>query len=309
MRFKTGQAAALLFAVAALTGCARKEAAEGAGVWMNHSVPAGEPQFESSARGFDSEPGRNEEAPAPEISGLPEETGRKLVTTASMEIRLDDLEAGAAKLDALAQKYGAYASSVRVYDIVRRYSLKVPASRLKPFLDEAATLGKILDYSETTEDVTLRYVDLESRLRTRRELLKTYQSYLGKAKNIEEILSVESRIADLQAEIDEAGSRFRALNNVIDYSTVDIELLGPVASSTRGRPTVGERVKELFAGVSGYMSTLAVILLGLVVYGVPTALIAFALFWLLFGKIGALRRLFRLASGKKRKTDETKPTP
>jgi hypothetical protein len=298
-----GQAAALLFAVAALTGCARKEAR--AAAEMNRSVRAGEAQFELSARGFDSEA----DGDAPEISGLPEETGRKLVTTANMGIRLDDLEAGAAKLDALAQKYGAYASSIQVYDIVRRYTLKVPASRLKPFLDEAKTLGKILDYSETTEDVTLRYVDLESRLQTRRELLKTYQSYLGKAKNIEEILSVESRIADLQAEIDETGSRFRALNNLIDYSTVDIALSGPVASSPRRGPTVGERVKELFAGVGGYLSTLVVILLGLAVYGIPALLVAFALFWLLFGKIGILKRLFGFASGKRQKTDGTKPPP
>jgi hypothetical protein len=282
---------AVIAALACLGGCAKKSA----GYSWEESAPQSAAAVQNLAY-EDAEIARNE----PPALVIAAESGRKLATTASLEIRLDDLEAGAAKLDSLVKKYGAYASSVRVHDVIRRYQLKVPAARLKPFMDEAMALGKVLNYSETTEDVTLRYVDMESRLQTRRELLKTYQGYLAKAKNIEEILSVESRIANLQAEIDTADSQFRALNNAIDYSTVDVELLGPVTASQQGRLSIGERAKELLSGAGGYMSTMAVVLLGLVVYGIPTALVASALFWLLFGKIGLLKKLFRIVSEKKK---------
>ncbi|GMO53315.1 MAG: hypothetical protein Pg6C_19670 [Treponemataceae bacterium] len=291
MTFKAGRAAAVIAALVCLSGCAKKSAEQGEAfnrAYEPHRAAAFSESYDDSSP---------EETPAPEFAG---ESGRKLVTAVNMEIRLDDLEAGAAKLGALIKKYGAYASSIRVYDVFRQYSLKVPAARLKQFTDEAMTLGKILNYSETTEDVTLRYVDLESRQRTKTELLKTYQSYLAKAKNIEEILSVESRIADLQAEIDNTGSQFRALNNLIDYSAVDIELLGPVTAFPRGKPSIGERVKELFAGAGGYMSMLVVILLGLVVYGIPALFVILVLYWVLLGKIGVLKKLFRFVSGKKK---------
>jgi hypothetical protein len=36
-----------------------------------------------------------------------------------------------------------------------------------------------------------------------------------------------------------------------------------------------------------------------VIYGVPILLILVFLFWLLFGKVGLLKKLFRLAAGRK----------
>jgi alpha-D-ribose 1-methylphosphonate 5-triphosphate synthase subunit PhnG len=88
-----------------------------------------------------------------------------------------------------------------------------------------------LHRSENAEDVTLQYYDLEGRLNTKRELLKTYQSYLGRAKNIEEIMTVEKQIAELQNEIDWTGTRFRALADTVDYATIRLEISGSPSSA------------------------------------------------------------------------------
>jgi hypothetical protein len=44
-----------------------------------------------------------------------------------------------------------------------------------------------------------------------------------------------------------------------------------------------------------------VVLVGIVIYGIPVILGAALLFWLLFGRIGLLKKLWRLAAGKNTK--------
>jgi hypothetical protein len=164
-------------------------------------------------------------------------------------------------------------------------------------------IGKIINYEETTEDVTLRYYDLESRLNTKKELIKTFQSYLDKAKNIEEILSVESKLSELQTEIDDVGRQFKLLNNLIDYSTIRLELLGPISAANYGKETIGEKIKGLMNGFGDFVSTVTVILLGIIVYGIPSIIILLLLYWVLFGKIGILKKIFRFISGDNGKND------
>jgi hypothetical protein len=229
---------------------------------------------------------------------------RKLITSSNLQIRMENLDSGVNKLNKIMDKYDTYASSISVYENSRYFTLRVPAIKYQNFLDEITELGKIIRFNETTEDVTLRYYDLESRLNTKRELIVTFQNYLGRANNIEEILSVEKRIAELQAEIDDAGRQFRLLNDLIDYSTINLELLGPVSANNYERETISEKIKNLMAGFSGYVSTIIVVLLGIIIYGIPAIIILLLIFWLFFGKIGILKKLFKFVSGKDKQDKE-----
>jgi hypothetical protein len=222
---------------------------------------------------------------------------RKLVKNAELRLRVEDPEAAEKPVAAIMEKYGAYAAEVRIYDNSRTYTIRVPSASYEPLLAEVNGIGKILYRTESAEDVTLRYYDLEGRLATKQELLKTFQGYLGKAENIEEIMTVERRIAELQQEIDWTGTQLRSLADLVDYATVDLELRGP-SSSSPSKPSAGERLSSLFRVFGDYASAVLVILTGIVIYGVPSVLILALLFWILFGRIGLLKKLWRLAAGK-----------
>ncbi|MDR1142395.1 MAG: DUF4349 domain-containing protein [Planctomycetaceae bacterium] len=228
-----------------------------------------------------------------------QETAHKLITNSDLKIRIEKLDEGVDKLNELMQKYNTYASSKNVYENSRHYILKVPADKYNLFLNELMKFGKITDYSETTEDVTMKYYDLESRLNTKKELIKTYQSYLPKAKNIEEILSVESKIAELQSEIDNVGGQFRVLNNLIDYATIKLEFLGPISITNYRKDTIIDKIKKLLTGFGGYISAIIIILLAVIVYGIPAIVILLLLYWILFGKIGLVKKVYKLVAEKK----------
>ena len=222
---------------------------------------------------------------------------RKLTKSAYLCLRVDDPAATEKPLSELMDKYGAWSASTSIYENSRNYSIRVPSGSYDALLTELAGLGRITSRTESTEDVTLRYYDLEGRLAVKRELLVTYQGYLSKARNIDEIMTVESRIADLQQEIDWAGTQLRNLSNLIDYSIVNVEIVGSSGSSY-SRPTLGERFGNLFGSFGDVFSAALVVLAGIVMYGVPAILVVVLLFWLLFGRVGLVKKLWQLAARK-----------
>jgi len=223
---------------------------------------------------------------------------RKLVKRASVRIRVDNLETADTLVVNLLNEYNAYSASTSVDEKSNYYSLRVPSTKYDLFLAEMNNIGRLIYRSESTEDVTLQYYDLESRLESKRELLRTYQSYLRRAANIEEILSVEARIADLQQEIDNTGTRLRNLGNRVDYSTIELSLIGPVTLKPKQGMTLTEKIKQLFAGFGGFLSGLLVVVISTLIYGIPILALVILLIWILFGKIGLLRKLWRLVVKK-----------
>jgi len=224
---------------------------------------------------------------------------RKLVKRADVRIRVDNLAAADASVAALMGKYEAYAASTTIQENAYYYSLRVPATVYDAFLAEMSGMGRLLRRSENTEDVTLRYYDLEGRLETKKELLKTFQAYLKTAKTIEEILAVEARISELQYDIEGTGMQLRHLANQVDYATIDLNLMGPVAAAPGRNVTFGERLKQVFGSFSGFLAVVAVGIVGFVIYGIPVLLLAVFFFWLLFGKVGLLKKLWCLVMGKR----------
>jgi hypothetical protein len=281
-------AAALLFSV----GCSKKTASS-AGLIGGLAYDGN--ASSQMGRSMASSRERLEEANDTDLStGNFADAERKLVKSANISIRVDNLANADDSVSALLKKYEAYAASTNIHEESRYYSLRVPANYYDVFLAEMNGLGRLINRFENTEDVTLRYYDLEGRLATKKELLKTFQSYLGKANSIEEILSVEKRISELQYDIEGTGIQLRNLANRVDYATVDLQLLGPVTSASYRGLTFGERVKQLFGGFGGFLSTVGMVLIGIVIYGIPILLILGLLFLLLFGKIGLFKKLWRL---------------
>jgi hypothetical protein len=237
--------------------------------------------------------------PALPGAGAAPEASRKLVYRASLSVRVQDPEKAGKALEVLMEQHGAYASSVNIRENSRHYTIRVPAAAYPALLSALDGMGRRIHRSESAEDVTLQYYDLEGRLSTKRELLKTYRSYLGRAKNIEELLSVEAKIAELEDDIDGTGKELRTLAGLVDHATVELEIQGPENTPSYAAPTLGDRLSGLFGAFGEFLSTILVILLGIAVYGIPSLLILALLFWILFGRIGLLKKLLFLTAGKK----------
>ncbi|GHU21697.1 hypothetical protein FACS1894164_02580 [Spirochaetia bacterium] len=269
--------------------------------------------FSACAKKADSAAGRAESASYDSSDNVPRaretdaetynsDISRKFIVTASLTLYLTDLEKGEAILTEIMGKYNAYTTETSIYNNVLYYTIKVPADIYRECFEELKTIGKIKNFNESREDVTLNYYDLEGRLKTKRELMKKYQEYLGKAINIEEIMTVEKQIAELQNEIERMGKDFTKLNNSIDFPTIRLVLNGPRNNNVYYTESIGDKIKNLFNGFGGYVSTTITILIGLIIYGIPTLIVLLLLYLILFGKIGILKKVWRLLNDRKTKS-------
>ncbi|HAP43123.1 MAG: hypothetical protein A2087_02955 [Spirochaetes bacterium GWD1_61_31] len=223
------------------------------------------------------------------------QTGRKFVHTAQLELEVVDLDAAAQALEALIRSFGGYAESSNSSQSGAAFAIRVPVGRLDELLGSVGEIGKILSRSRNVQDVTESFYDLEGRLRTLRILEDRYRDYLRRATNIEEILQVERTLSETTGQIEGLEGSFRDLSGQIEQATVHVQLY-PERTVELNRPSFLNALRRLLAGFGDVVRSVALILLGMIIYGVPLVLLLATLWWLLFGRVGLLRRLFVLVT-------------
>ena len=82
-------------------------------------------------------------------------------------------------------------------------SVRVPASELTSAAAEIARLGRVVNESQTGEEVSQQHMDLVARLKTARETEARFQAILQqRTGKVSDVLEVEQNIARLREEIE-----------------------------------------------------------------------------------------------------------
>jgi len=70
--------------------------------------------------------------------------------------------------------------------------------------------------------VTEQFIDVEARLKTKKELEIRYKEILKQAKTVQDIVSIESQIASVRSEIESMEGRLNYLKNQVAFSTLNV---------------------------------------------------------------------------------------
>lgn len=226
---------------------------------------AGYDYAEADSSGTSAEPAEGV-AETPEVSSQ-----RKLIKTVSMSVETKEFDALMSAAESRLQSFGGYIESSDIYN-GSAYSgyrssrnasmvLRVPQNRLEEFLQEMSDIGNVTRRSDSVEDVTLAYVDMESH----RDALRTEQTrlleLLEKAESLEDVLTIEERLTSVRYQLESMESQLRTMDNQVDFSTVYLEVsevreLTPVAEEgtwqriangfTESLRDIAEGAEELF---------------------------------------------------------------
>ena len=82
--------------------------------------------------------------------------------------------------------------------------------------------GKVVSQQTAGEDVTSKYVDLQARLHSLTATRSSFERLLARATTIGETLEVQSRITDVQTQIEQLQGRLRVLNDQTTYGTLTV---------------------------------------------------------------------------------------
>jgi hypothetical protein len=104
-------------------------------------------------------------------------------------------------------------------------TLRVPASSLDAALIDLKALGRVEFESQSGDDVTRTYVDLEARLanarNTERRLTALLQNQAGE---LADVLSIEKELARVRGEIESMEAERRVLSDRVEFAAIDLTL-------------------------------------------------------------------------------------
>lgn len=167
------------------------------------------------------------------ITTYPSTTSQKLIRKIYLDAETEDLDA---LLEAVMEKInqlGGYVEQQEIYhgspSAQRRYrrgslTIRIPAEKLDDFVAKVTEESNIVSSNETSDDVTLRYVAIQSRI----SALETEQTrlleLLAKAETTRDLLEIEERLTEVRTELEEITSQLRVMDNQVNYGTVNLSV-------------------------------------------------------------------------------------
>ncbi|MCR4734217.1 MAG: DUF4349 domain-containing protein [Treponema sp.] len=238
----------------------------------------------------------------PESSKEYGNTERKLIKNANINLEVESLEGVENLISKFAESLGGYVTNSSSSETTYNATVRIPAAKLDEAMRLCSDFGKIRYKNLYSQDVTEEFYDLETRLSTKKLMRDKLEKYLSQAKDISDLLQIESQLNSVISEIEVMEGRMKRLSNQIEYSTIYINMNLPSGYSDNGFvwPDLGEDFKQFGVNVIHFLEKFFMALFYIIVFGTPIIALIALLYWLLFGRVGLLVRLFKKLSGKKK---------
>lgn len=157
--------------------------------------------------------------------GAGDKIERKLIKNGSISFESQNVQKTKIEIEKICKELNAYISNESQNNFGDRlqYSqtIRVPSNKFDDLLLKIEPLAiTIEDRTITTQDVTEEFIDVEVRLKTKKELELRYREILKQAKTVTDIISIEGQIANVRSEIESMEGRLNYLKNQVSFSTL-----------------------------------------------------------------------------------------
>lgn len=153
---------------------------------------------------------------------------QKLIRRVELEVETSDYNAFLGGLTEQVAALGGYFESVEARTSGSRPSarltIRVPAAQLDALTEHVNGAGNVTYRVETQQDVTLQYVDTESRIAALRTEQDRLLALLEQAQNLDEILLLEDRLSEVRYQLESYEATLRTLANQVEYATLTVNV-------------------------------------------------------------------------------------
>ncbi len=238
-----------------------------------------------------------EEAPAKDldIKVLDERVGeskmRHVIRTGSIELTVKDTRDKINEVRSIVEGADGLISSSNVYEIredqyAANLTLRVPNNNFDPVMEQLQALGRAKNVQTGSADVTMQYIDLESRLNNQKVQEERLREILDMAETVEEVLEVERELHRVRGEIETMTAQFNHLKDQVSFSTINLtireETIPTEKISSGPFENLGSRISVAFTGsvnfilnaVSYMIIVFSALLPVLIILGIVAAIIA-----------------------------------
>jgi uncharacterized lipoprotein NlpE involved in copper resistance len=178
---------------------------------------------------------------------------KKIIKTAKLNLQVKNYNIYYSSFREKVRSLGGYVAQEEQtqsdYKIENTLAIKVPVDQF----DNAVVLltnnaEKINERKIASQDVTTEFVDTKSRMESKKQVRLRYLDLLKQAKNMEEILNVQSEINGIQEEIESAAGRIEYLGHSSVFSTINLTYYQVLNSSAKDNesPSFGTKLSSAF---------------------------------------------------------------
>lgn len=189
---------------------------------------------------------------SPSESATSSESEEKIIKTVELHVQTKEYTAYINGINSAVASLGGYVENSSTdlgtgskYNRNATYTVRIPADKLDAFLEAAGENGTVTSITEEQKNVTLEYVDLESRISAFKTERDSLTKLLEKAESLENILAIQERLSEVNYEIESYTAQLRVLANRVSYSTVTMHIW-EVERVTEEEPSLRSQIKNRF---------------------------------------------------------------
>lgn len=189
--------------------------------------------------------------------GVGETTLRHVIRTGSIDLAVSDTRETIKEIRSIVKKGDGIISSSYIYEIREgQYgaylTLRIPEKLFDAVMEQLEAFGKATNIQTGLDDVTMQYVDLESRLNNQKAQEVRLVEILEMAETVEEVLEVERELYRIRGEIEVMTAQFTYLQDQVSYATINLSLEeeeNPTENISPGAfDNFGGRIMQAFIG-------------------------------------------------------------
>jgi hypothetical protein len=197
---------------------------------------------------------------------VPTVNGPMIIRTAELSLITKEFDSARSSVETILKRHRGYIGELKVGGSAGsgrtlNATLRVPADQLDASLTELKTLGRVESESQSGQDVTSQYVDLQARLgnarNTEQRLTDLLRQRTGK---LSDVLEVEQEVDRVRGEIEQMEAERKTMSNQVSFATLNATItedykaqlqVVPPSTSTRLSNAAVEGYKSMVDGIVG----------------------------------------------------------
>jgi hypothetical protein len=158
------------------------------------------------------------------------DSDRMIIHQASLSVNVKELDKAQSNIEKKVDQYGGYIVESNVYQeddqtSSGRMIVRIPEKNFEKFLlDAEGVAAEVLERNVTGQDVTEQYVDLESRMKSKRAVEERLLDFMSKAQKTEDLLKISADLSEVQEEIEVMVGKMKYLENQTSFSTIELSM-------------------------------------------------------------------------------------
>ncbi len=187
---------------------------------------------------------------------------RHVIRRGSIELTVSDTRDKLEEVQNIVREAEGLIANLYVYEIREgqygaRITVRVPNAKFDAVLKQLETLGKATNIQTELEDITMQYVDLESRLNNQKAQEERLTEILEMADTVEDVLEVEKELNRIRGEIEAMTARLNQLKDQVRFATINVSLqeetIPTDTVTTNPFHNLGPRISEAFIGSINFL--------------------------------------------------------